>query len=80
MSLLVYILLTKELLYDGIDVTKLPEHKRASFLGRVFQDPMMGTASNMGIEENLALAYRRGLKRTLRWGIKNKEENYIKNY
>lgn len=55
------------------DVTKLSEHKRASFIGRVFQDPMMGTAANMGIEENLALAYRRGEQRTLRWGINNKE-------
>lgn len=58
---------------DDIDVTKLSEHKRAEFLGRVFQDPMMGTASNMGIEENLALAYRRGQRRGLRWGINNKE-------
>ena len=46
---------------DGQDVTKLPEHKRAAFLGRVFQDPMMGTAPNMQIEENLALAYRLSL-------------------
>lgn len=44
----------------GTNVTKLPEHKRAKFIGRVFQDPMMGTAATMGIEENLALAYRRG--------------------
>ncbi len=58
---------------DGIDITKMPEHKRAAFLGRVFQDPIMGTAANMGIEENLALAYRRGQKRTLKWGITNKE-------
>ena len=58
---------------DGIDNNKIPEHKRAAFLGRVFQDPIMGTAANMGIEENLALAYRRGQKRTLKWGITNKE-------
>ena len=45
---------------DGQDVTRLPEHKRAQFIGRVFQDPMMGTASTMQIEENLALAARRG--------------------
>ena len=45
---------------DGIDVTKLPEYKRAKYLGRVFQDPMTGTAANMQIEENLALASRRG--------------------
>ena len=54
---------------DGIDVTKMHEHKRAPFLGRVFQDPLMGTASEMGIEENLALAFRRGMRRTLRWHI-----------
>ena len=45
---------------DGVDLTRLPEHKRAKYLGRVFQDPMMGTAATMGIEENLALASRRG--------------------
>ena len=61
------------ILLDGTDVTKLSEHRRASLLGRVFQDPMMGTASNMGIEENLALAFRRGQKRTLKWGIQAKE-------
>ncbi|HOQ16992.1 MAG TPA: ABC transporter ATP-binding protein [Defluviitaleaceae bacterium] len=66
------------IIIDGTDVTKLPEHKRAAFLGRVFQDPMMGTASNMWIEENLALAYRRGQRRTLRWGIKQKEREYYK--
>lgn len=54
---------------DGADVTKLPEYKRASLLGRVFQDPMMGTASKMSIEENLALAIRRGKRRTLKWGL-----------
>ena len=54
---------------DGQDVTRLPEHKRASLLGRVFQDPMMGTAPTMQIEENLALAARRGQPRGLKWGI-----------
>ena len=54
---------------DGVDVSTWPEHKRAQFLGRVFQDPMMGTAAGMEIEENLALAYRRGKKRTLKWGV-----------
>lgn len=58
---------------DGQDVTRLPEHKRAKFIGRVFQDPMMGTAATMGIEENLALAYRRGQARGLRYGINNEE-------
>jgi putative ABC transport system ATP-binding protein len=58
---------------DGHDVTRLPEFKRAPFIGRVFQDPMMGTAANMGLEENLALAARRGQSRGLKWGITQKE-------
>ena len=58
---------------DGTDITRLPEHKRAAFLGRVFQDPMMGTAADMWIEENLALATRRGERRGLRWAITGKE-------
>ena len=58
---------------DGVDVTGLPEYKRAAFIGRVFQDPMLGTAPNMQIEENLALAYRRGQKRGLRWGVTRAE-------
>jgi len=66
------------IIIDNTDVTKLSEHKRASMLGRVFQDPMMGTAANMGIEENLALAYRRGQRRGLRWGITNKERALYK--
>ena len=61
----------------GVDVTKLSEHQRAKYIGRVFQDPMMGTAANMQIEENLALAARRGKKRTLRWGVtKAEREEY----
>ena len=55
---------------DGIDVTNMPEHKRAMFLGRVFQDPMMGTAPDMEIAENLAIASRRGLGRRFVWGVK----------
>ncbi len=63
---------------DGVDITKLPEHKRATYLGRVFQDPMNGTAADMEIEENLAVAKRRGQARTLRWGITKKErEEYV---
>ena len=62
-----------QILIDKTDVTRLPEHKRAKFLGRVFQDPMTGTAATMGIEENLALAKRRGSRRTLRTGITKKE-------
>ena len=61
------------IILDGVDITRLPEHKRAKYLGRVFQDPMMGTAATMGIEENLALANRRGQRRTLRPGITAQE-------
>ena len=61
------------ILIDGQDVTVLPEHKRAAFIGRVFQDPMMGTAPNMQIEENLALANRRGMRRGLSWGVTRSE-------
>ncbi|MCL1843873.1 MAG: ABC transporter ATP-binding protein [Defluviitaleaceae bacterium] len=60
---------------DDIDVTRLSEHKRAKYIGRVFQDPRMGTSPSMTIEENLAIAYRRGKKRTLRWGISRKERD-----
>ena len=60
---------------DGTDITRLPEHKRAAFIGRVFQDPMMGTAATMGIAENLALARRRGKTRTLRTGITKAERD-----
>ena len=63
---------------DGIDVTKLPEHKRAKYIGRVFQDPMTGTAATMQIEENLALAKRRGKKRSLRPGITKAEREEYK--
>ena len=62
-----------QILIDQVDVTRLAEHKRARFLGRVFQDPMTGTAGTMGIEENLALAKRRGRGRFLRAGITKKE-------
>ena len=57
------------ILLDGENITKLPEHKRARNIGRVFQDPMMGTAPDMQLEENLALAMRRGNRRGLRWEI-----------
>ena len=63
---------------DGVDVTKLPEHKRAKYMGRVFQDPMTGTAATMQIEENLALAKRRGQKRSLRPGITKAEREEYK--
>lgn len=58
---------------DGHDVTKKPEFKRAKYIGRVFQDPLKGTAGDMQIEENLALALRRGKHRSLKWGISSKE-------
>lgn len=58
---------------DGVDVTRLPEYKRAKYIGRVFQDPRMGTATDMWVEENLAVADRRGMRRGLRWSITNKD-------
>ena len=64
---------------DGMNLTHKPEYYRARFLGRVFQDPMMGTAANMGIEENLAMAYRRGKRRGLKWHIKSSEKDIYKN-
>ena len=65
------------ILIDGVDVTRLSEHQRAAYIGRVFQDPMTGTAATMQIEENLALAARRGKRRTLRIGItKAEREQY----
>ena len=60
---------------DGNDITGLPDYKRAPFIGRVFQDPMMGTAPDMQLEENLALAYRRGKKLGLRWHISRDERD-----
>lgn len=59
---------------DGINISRQPEHERAKYIGRVFQDPMRGTAAGMEIQENLALAYRRGQKRTLKWGISKQEK------
>ena len=64
---------TGKITIDGKDVTHLPEHKRAAYLGRVFQDPMTGTAASMNIEENLALAYRRGKMRSMRWYITDRD-------
>ena len=61
------------ILIDGEDITNLPEHKRAKYFGRVFQDPMTGTAADMQIEENMAIAARRGKRRTLGFGIKKAE-------
>ena len=63
---------------DGVNVTNIPEHKRARFLGRVFQDPMKGTAPDMEIAENLAIAARRGTKRKLVWGVRKAEREKYK--
>ena len=63
---------------DGVDITRQSEHKRAAMIGRVFQDPMLGTAPTMTIEENLALAARRGRRRTLAWGIKRTERSHYR--
>ncbi len=62
------------ILIDGIDITKLPEHKRAKYIGRVFQDPMMGSAADMWVEENLAIADRRGNFRGFKWAITKKDK------
>lgn len=67
-----------KILVDGKDVTGISEYKRAKYLGRVFQDPMLGTAADMEIQENLAVAYRRGKRRTLKWGISKKEKEFYK--
>ena len=67
-----------KILIDDVDVTHLPEYKRAAYIGRVFQDPMMGTAATMQIEENMALAARRGKSRTLRVGITKEEREFYK--
>ncbi len=66
------------ILIDGNDITRLPEHKRAKFIGRVFQDPLTGTAADMWIEENLSLAAGRGKRRGLKWGITKKDRAYYK--
>lgn len=67
------------IIVNGADITSLPEHKRANYLGRVFQDPMIGTAATMSIEENMAIAARRGEHRGFRWGISKKEREEYKN-
>ncbi len=66
------------IILDGNDITKLPEHKRAKFLGRVFQDPMTGTSADMQIDENLAIAARRGKLRSLLPGVTKKEKEEFK--
>ncbi len=67
-----------KMLLENQDITNMKEFKRAAFLGRVFQDPMLGTAGNMMLEENLAMANRRGKSRGLAWGITDKERGLFK--
>jgi len=67
-----------DIFIDGSRVTRLPEHRRAKYLGRIFQDPLMGTAATMTIEENLAMADLRGQIRGLRWGIKNARRDHYR--
>ena len=74
----VYPIDQETILLDGKDISDLPEYKRAYMLGRVFQDPMMGTAAGMEIQENMAMAYRRGKRRGLSWGITKKEKKMFK--
>ena len=74
----VYPIDTGSIILNGEEISKLPEFKRAKKLGRVFQDPMMGTAADMQIDENLALAYRRGKSRSLNWGVTKKEKEMFR--
>lgn len=67
-----------EIFINNVNVTKLPEHKRAAFIGRVFQDPMMGTCANMQIEENLSMASRRGQRPGLRWSARAKDRDFFR--
>lgn len=67
-----------EIFIDGDKVTHLPEHRRARYLGRIFQDPLMGTAASMSIEENLAMADLRGQRRGLGWGVKKARRDYYR--
>lgn len=67
-----------KIIIDGTDITKLPEHKRAKFIGRVFQDPMTGTAADMWIEENMAIAMRRGKSRGFLWAINDSDRKIYK--
>lgn len=66
------------ILLDGQDITRLPEHKRAKQIGRVFQDPLKGTAFDMTIEENLSIAYNKNRSRGLQWGISRKDRELFR--
>ena len=67
-----------DIFLDGNRVTDLPEHKRAKYLGRIFQDPLLGTAASMTIEENLAMADLRGMSRGLRWGVAKARRDFFR--
>lgn len=72
----VYPIDSGKIIIDDVNISREPEHKRARYIGRVFQDPMRGTAAGMEIQENLAMAFRRGQKRGLSWGIKASEKDF----
>ena len=74
----VYPIDSGKIVIDGINISREPEHRRAKYIGSVFQDPMRGTAANMEIQENLAMALRRGKIRGLGWGIRNNEKDYYR--
>ena len=74
----VYPIDSGKIVIDGVNISRKPEYQRAKYIGRVFQDPMMGTAAGMEIQENMALAYRRGRKRGLSWGIKPSEKDFYR--
>ena len=74
----VYPIDSGKIVIDGINISREPEHRRAKYIGRVFQDPMRGTEANMEIQENLAMALRRGKIRGLGWGIRNNEKDYYR--
>lgn len=74
----VYPIDSGKIMIGGVNISRTPEHKRAKYIGRVFQDPMRGTAAGMEIQENLALALRRGKSRGLGWGIKNNEKEFYR--
>ena len=74
----VYPIDSGKIIIDGVNISRDPEYKRAKYIGRVFQDPMRGTAAGMEIQENLALALRRGKSRGLRWGIKGNEKDFYR--
>lgn len=74
----VYPIDSGKIMIGGVNISRTPEHRRAKYIGRVFQDPMRGTAAGMEIQENLALALRRGKSRGLGWGIKNNEKEFYR--